>query len=132
MDIQILTDAVMPLLIATQTGALDATTGLVKDLGKAGVEKIASLVKARFAKDGQGATKALAALEQNPTDAGAQKAVRRRLEGLLDEDMTFQADIKAVIGTVHSDNSQHQTATAGHHSSINQIQGSGNTVGGKG
>lgn len=132
MDLTSLTDFAMDAFVAAQTGALDAATGLVKDLGKAGVEKIASLVKARFAKDGAGATNALATLENNPADAGAQKAVRRRLEGLLDEDMTFQADIKAVIGTVHIDNSQHQTATAGHHSSITQIQGSGNTVGGKG
>ena len=128
MDLTSLTDFAMGALVAAQSGAATAITDNATKLGKAGVEKIASLVKARFAKDGAGATKALATLENNPADAGAQKAVRRRLEGLLDEDPAFHADIKAVIGTVHIDNSQHQTATTGDNSPVTQIQGSGNTV----
>lgn len=131
MDLSALTDIAMGALVAAKTGAATAVTDTATKLGKAGVEKVCDLVKSRFAKDGEGATNALAALEQHPTDAGAQKSVRRRLEGLLDEDMAFQADIKAVIGTVHIDKSQHQTATTGHHSSVTQIQGSDNTVGGK-
>lgn len=129
MDLSALTDFALSALVAAQSGAAAAITNTATKLGKAGVEKIASLVKARFAQDGEGATKALASLEQNPTDAGAQKAVRRRLEGLLDEDHAFAADIKAVIGTISIDNSQHQTATAGDNSTVIQIQGSGNSVG---
>lgn len=129
MDLSALTDYALSALVAAQSGAATAITDAATKLGKGVVEKIAALVKTRFAKDGEGATKALTTLEQNPTDAGAQKAVRRRLEGLLDEDPDFAADIKAVIGTVSIDNSQHQTATTGDNSTVIQIQGSGNTVG---
>ncbi|WP_165352073.1 hypothetical protein [Solidesulfovibrio carbinolicus] len=129
MDIQTLTDLALSALVAAQSGAATAITDAATKLGKACVEKLAALVKTRFAKDGEGATNALAALENNPADAGAQKTVRRRLEGLLDEDRDFAAEIKAIIGTVPIDKSQHQTATAGDNSTVTQIQGSGNTVG---
>ncbi|BAH74920.1 hypothetical protein [Solidesulfovibrio magneticus] len=129
MDLSSLTDLALSALVAAQSGATAAITDVATKLGKAGVEKVCALVKDRFAKDGEGATKALATLENNPTDAVAQKAVRRRLEGLLDEDRDFAADIKAVIGTVSIDKSQHQTATAGDNSTVIQIQGSGKTVG---
>lgn len=129
MDLSALTDLALSALVAAQSGAAAAITDTATKLGKAGVEKITSLVKTRFAQDGEGATKALASLEQNPTDAGAQKAVHRRLEGLLDENPDFAAEIKAVIGTISIDKSQHQTATAGDNSTITQIQGSGNSVG---
>lgn len=129
MDPSSLADLALSALVAAQSGAASAITDVATKLGKAGVEKVCALVKARFAKDGEGATKALTTLEHNPTDAGAQKTVRRRLEGLLDEDPAFAAEIKAIIGTVSIDKSQHQTATAGDNSTVTQIQGSGNTVG---
>lgn len=129
MEIQSIIEVVMPLLVAAQAGAASAMTDTATKFGKAVVEKIGSLVKSRFNKDGEGATNALATLEHNPTDAGAQKAVRRRLEGLLEEDPAFAADLKAVIGAVHIDNSQHQSATGGDNSTLIQVQGSNNTVG---
>lgn len=129
MDIPNLAEMIMPLLIAFQAGATSAMTDTATKLGKAAIEKIGSLIKSRFTKDGEGATNALATLKHNPTDASAQKAVRRRLEGLLEEDPAFAADIKAVIGSIHIDNSQHQSATGDDNSTLIQVQGSNNTVG---
>ncbi len=127
MDLSSLTELAMGALVAAQSGAAAAVTDAATKLGKAGVEKITSLVKARFAQDGEGATKALASLENNPADAGAQKTVRRRLEGLLDEDPAFAAEIKAVVGTIHIDNSRHQNVTTGDNSIVTVIQGNGNS-----
>ena len=131
MDLSLLTDAALGLLVAAQTGAINAATDFAKKLGKGAVDKIVSLVKDRFAKDGQGAIDALKRLEQQPNDTSAQNAVRRRLEGLLDEDPAFAAEIKAFIGQVTVDQSLRQTATAGDNSSITQIHGSHITVGPK-
>lgn len=103
MDLSPLTDAALGLYLAAQTGAAAAATDLAKKLGKGAVDKIASLVKSRFAKDGQGAIQTLERLAQQPNDASAQNAVRRRLEGLLDEDSAFAAEIKALIGQVTVD-----------------------------
>ncbi len=128
MDLSSLTDFAMGALVAAQSGAAAAVTDAATNLGKAGVEKITSLVKARFAQDGEGATNALATLENNPADAGAQKTVRRRLEGLLDEDPAFAADIKAVIGPINIDNSKNQNGTASGHGVVNQIIGNNNSI----
>ena len=64
-------------------------------------------------------------------DLVSQKAVRRRLEGLLDEDPAFAAAIEAIIGQVTLDQSVRQTATAGDNSTITQIHGSHISVGPK-
>ena len=131
MDLPSLTEAALGLLVAAQTGAADAATDLAKKLGKGAVDKITSLVKTRFAKDGQGAVDALERLEQQPDDAGAQKAVRRRLEGLLDEDPAFAAEIKALIGQPVIDQSVKQTIRSGDNSVNIQVSGSHNSVGPK-
>lgn len=131
MDLATLADVAMGLLLAALTGAVGATTDLAKKLGKGTVEKVASIIKRRFTKDGEGAVHAFGRLEQQPNDAAAQKAVHRRLEGLLEDDPTFAAEIKGIIGEVKIDWSVHQYATAGNNSSIIQINGHDNTAGGK-
>ena len=131
MDLSLLTDAALGLLVAAQTGAVSAATDLAKKLGKGALDKLVFLVKDRFARDGQGAVDALERLEQQPDDAKAQNAVRRRLEGLLEEDPAFAAAIEAIIGQVTIDKSVRQTATAGDNSTITQIQGSRITIGPK-
>ena len=131
MDLSPLTDAALGLLVAAQTGAVSAATDLATKLGKGTVDKIISLVKDRLAKDGQGAIQTLERLEQQPDDAKTQNAVRRRLEGLLDEDPAFAAEIKALIGQVTVDQSVKQTIHSGGNSVNIQVSGSHNTVGPK-
>ncbi len=131
MDLSLLTDAALGLLVAAQTGAADAATDLAKKLGKGAVDKLVALIKSRFTKDGQGAADALERLEQHPDDAGAQKAVRRRLEGLLDEDPAFAATMEAIIGQVTVDQSVKQTIHSGDNSANIQVSGCHNTVGPK-
>lgn len=127
----LITDAALAVLVAAKGGLLKPVTDGVSQLVKTCGAKLWAHVTARFAKDGAGASQALANLEQHPDDATVQKTVRRRLEGLLDEDPTFAADIKAIIGEMKIDQSVTQTAQAGDNSSITQISGNHNTVGGK-
>jgi hypothetical protein len=61
----------------------------------------------------------------------APKAVRRRLEGLLDEDTTFAAEIQAIIGQATIDQPVKQTIHAGDNRVNIQVSGSHNTVGPK-
>lgn len=131
MDLSTLTDTALGLYLAAKTGAVNAATDLATKLGKGAVDKLAALVKQRFAKDGQGATQALEHLGQHTDDATAQQAVRQRLEGLLDEDPAFAAAIKAIIGQVTIDQSVKQTIHAGDNSMNIQVSGSHNTIVGK-
>jgi len=127
----LITDTALAVLVAAKGGLLKPVTDGVSQLVKTTGAKLWTLVTARFAKDGPGATQAMTNLEQHPDDSSAQKAVRRRLEGLLDEDPTFAAEIKAIIGELKIDQSVHQTAQAGDNSSITQVSGSHNTFIGK-
>jgi len=124
----LLTEAALAVLVAAKGGLLKPVTDGVSQLVKTSGAKLWGLVASRFAKDGSGASQALAKLEASPDDATAQQAVQHRLEGLLAEDPAFAADIKAIIGEVKIDSSRHETATAGNHSPITQIQGNNNTT----
>jgi len=127
----LLTDTAMAVLVAAKGGLLKPVTDGVSQLVKTTGAKLWTLVTSRFAKDGPGASQALAKLEASPDDSTALKAVRGRLEFLFNEDPAFAAEIKAIIGELKIDQSVHQTAQAGDNSSIVQIKGSHNTVVGK-
>jgi len=127
----LITDTALAVLVAAKGGLLKPVTDGVSQLVKTTGAKLWTLVTARFAKDGAGASQALAKLEASPDDAKAQKAVRGRLEFLFDEDPTFAAEIKAIIGELKIDQSVHQTAQAGNNCSITQVSESHNTFIGK-
>lgn len=124
-------DTALAVLVAAKAGLLKPVTDGVSQLVKTSGAKLWALVTSRFAKDGAGASQALANLEHHPDDAKAQQTVRHRLQGLLDDDPDFAAAIQAIIGDRTIDQSVHQTAQAGDNSSITQICGNHNIVGGK-
>ena len=126
MDMHTIATTVTGLLVAAQTGALDSATTLAAKLGKAGVDKVWELVKTRFVKDGEGAKDTLQQLAKNPKDEQAQRIVKRRLEGFLDEDPAFLAAIEAIIGEVTAYGSITQIAEPGDHSPIIQNVGNNN------
>lgn len=127
----LVTDTAMAVLVAAKAGLLKPVTDGVSQLVKTSGAKLWALVTSRFAKDGPGASQALTNLEQHPDDASAQKTVRRRLEGLLDEDPSFAADIKTIIGPVTIDRSVKQTIHSEGNSLNIQVSGNHNTVAGK-
>jgi hypothetical protein len=128
MDMETIATTVTGLLVAAQTGAIEAATGVVTKLGKAAVEKVYNVVKACFTKDGEGAVKKLEELERNPASPQAQDAVKGRLLMYLKEDPAFLAEIKALIGEVRIDQSITQTATSGDNSPIIQVVGNNTTI----
>ncbi|KUG29136.1 hypothetical protein ASZ90_000982 [hydrocarbon metagenome] len=128
MDMDTFATTVTSLMVAAQTGALEAATDVVKKIGKAGVDKLCSVVMGYFTKDGEGAVKKLAELEKNPASPQAQDAVKGRLLMLLQENPAFLAEIKAIIGDIRVDQSITQTATSGNHSPITQVVGHNNVI----
>ncbi|WP_027185661.1 hypothetical protein [Desulfovibrio inopinatus] len=128
MEMNTIEATVTGLVIAAQTGFIEKATTIAKNLGTAGMEKLYNLVKQRFTKDGEGAVSTLQQLENNPSDEKMQRIVKRRLEGILEEDPTFKNEIKAIIGEIRVDQSINQTATSGDNSPITQIVGSNNQV----
>ncbi|QLA19587.1 hypothetical protein [Desulfolutivibrio sulfoxidireducens] len=128
MDMETIATTVTGLLVAAQTGAIEAATDVVKKIGKSGVEKLCNVVKGYFNKDGEGAVKKLEELERNPASPQAQDAVKGRLLMYLKEDPAFLAEITALIGEVRIDQSITQTATSGDKSPIIQIVGKYNSI----
>lgn len=128
MDVQSIAEALVPVLVAAKDGALSQASSVATQLGKAGVEKVYSVVKKYFAHDGQGAVKKLDELEQSPASSQVQNAVKGRLMNLLQEDPVFQAEIRAILGEVHVDKSITMTATSGDHSVTTMVVGNGNTI----
>lgn len=128
MDIQQLSEILLPLLIAAKDGALGQASKVASQIGKAGVEKMYGIVKNYFTKDGPGAVKKLEELAQNPESVPAQNAVKGRLFNLLQENAVFLAEIRAIIGEINVDSSITQTSNSGDYSATVQIVGNNNTV----
>lgn len=127
----LITDTALAVLVAAKGGLLKPVTDGVSQLVKTTGAKLWTLVTARFAKDGPGASQTLAKLEASPDDAKAQKAVRSRLQLLLDADPAFAAEIKALIDELKIDQSTRQYILAGDDSVNTQVSGNNNIVIGK-
>lgn len=126
MDMSSIADAALGLLVAAKTGAIEAATSGAAKLGGEAVKKFYSLVKGKFVKDGEGATRKFEEFETNPKDETKQSNVKNRLVEFLEDDPQFFADVKAIVGEVKIDNSVHISSAAGANSTITTIVGSNN------